>query len=100
MARDRVTPELHAAVMARDGRCVLFDLDPTHVCKDRWDQPHMPNALHLLTVEHVHPGYGQMGKRALSTMHTMVAMCWAGNVGVPSKVQRAQIREYLAKVNA
>ena len=99
MSRDRVTPELHAAVMERDRRCILFDLDSDHVWRDRWGQPHMPGAVHLLTLEHVHEGYGLMGKRAPNTMRTMVAVCWAGNVGVPSKEQRAGLRAYLAEVN-
>ena len=90
---------LRDAVMARDGRCVLFGLDPDHVCHDRWGQVHMPGATHLLTIEHVHEGYGLMGRRAPDTLQTMVAMCWAGNVGVPSKVQRAALRQYLAEVN-
>jgi len=94
-----VKAELRDAVMARDGRCVLFDLDPTHVCRDRWNQPHMPGATHLLTIEHVHEGYGLMGRRAPDTLRTMVAMCMAGNLGPPTKVQRAALRQYLAKAN-
>jgi len=95
----RVTLALRQAVMDRDGRCVLFNLDPEHVCCDRWGQPHMPGATHLLTLEHVHEGYGLMGKRAPNTLRTMVAMCHASNVGVPSKEQRRRIRAYLAEVN-
>jgi len=93
-----VTPALRDAVFARDKRCVLFNLDPDHVCRDRWGQPHMPGAVHLLTIEHVKSEL-RMGLRAPSDMGHCVAMCWAGNVGVPSKIQRAGLRAYLAEVN-
>lgn len=86
---------LRDAVLERDRRCVLFDLDPDHVCRDRWGQLHMPDARHLLTVEHVKSDL-RMGRRAPDDMDHLVAMCWAGNVGVPSKEQRAKIRAYLA----
>jgi hypothetical protein len=94
----RVTPELRAAVFARDKRCVLFDLDPTHVCRDVWGQVHMPTATHLLTVEHVKSDL-RMGVRAPSDMEHLVAMCGYSNVAVPSKDQRQRIREYLERVN-
>jgi hypothetical protein len=97
--RDRVTPELREAVLARDGRCVLFDLDPEHYCRDRWGQPHMPGATHLLTIEHVKTDL-RMGVRAPSDLRHLVSMCWAGNLGPPSKDQRAAIRAYLEEVNA
>ena len=94
----RVTPALRDAVFARDGRCILFNLDPDHVCRDRWGQPHMPGATHLLTIEHVKSEL-RMGLRAPSDMGHCVAMCHASNVGVPSKAQRTAIRAYLAEVN-
>jgi hypothetical protein len=53
MSRDRVTSEVRAEVFARDKRCILNRLDPEHVCRDVWGQPHMPTALHLCTLEHV-----------------------------------------------
>ena len=94
----RVIPALRDAVFARDRRCVLFNLDPDHVCRDRWGQPHMPGAVHLLTIENGKREL-RMGVRAENSMGTMVAMCWAGNLGPPTKVQRAAIRAYLAEVN-
>lgn len=95
--RDRVTPELRDAVIARDGRCVLFDIEPGHVCRDRWGQVHMPTATHLLTLEHVKSEL-RMGLRAPSDMGHLVAMCHAGNVGVPSKANREAMREYLLNI--
>jgi hypothetical protein len=94
----RVTPALRDAVFARDGRCVLFNLDPDHVCRDRWGQPHIASRTDLLTIEHVKREL-RMGLRAENSMETMVAMCWAGNLGPPTKVQRQAIRAYLAEVN-
>ena len=93
-----VTPALRDAVFARDKRCVLFNLDPDHVCRDRWGQPHMPTALHLCTLEHVKTDL-RMGVRAPSDPAHLVTMCWSGNLGPPSKVQRQAIRAYLAEVN-
>lgn len=94
----RVSPELRAAVFARDGRCVLAVLDAQHVCRDRWGTPHRSDATRLLTVEHVKTEL-RLGLRAPSDLRHLVAMCWAGNVGVPSKDQRQAIRVYLAAVN-
>jgi hypothetical protein len=99
MTRDRVTPELREAVFARDKRCILARLDDQHVCRDQWGQPHMPTATRFLTLEHVHDGYGLMGVRAPSDLRHLVAMCSAGNVGVPTKEQRQAIRAYLEEVN-
>lgn len=82
MTRDRVTPELWQAVMERDKGCVLARLDPSHRCSG------------YMTVEHVKSDL-RMGKRAPSDLAHLVAMCYGGNVGVPSKTQRAALREYL-----
>ena len=94
----RVPPALRVAVMERDQRCVLYQLDPEHVCRDRWGQPHIASRTDLLTIEHVKREL-RMSVRAENSMETMVAMCWSGNLGPPTKVQRALIREYLAEVN-
>jgi hypothetical protein len=94
----RVPPKLRAAVMERDKRCVLFDLDPSHVCKDQWGQSHMPGATHLLTIEHVKRQL-RAGVRAENEMGCMVAMCWSGNLRPPTKLQRAALRSYLEAVS-
>lgn len=95
--RDPVTPELREAVLRRDGVCFLSRLDSDHVCRDRWGQPHSPSETHLLTLDHV-KDHLRMGVRAPSDMDHLVAMCWAGNVGVPSKAVREAQRAYLAAV--
>ena len=94
----RVPPALRDAVFARDRRCVLFNLDPEHVCRDRWGQPHLASRTDLLTIEHVKREL-RMGVKAEHSMGTMVAMCWSGNLGPPTKVQRQAIRAYLEEVN-
>jgi hypothetical protein len=90
-----MTPEEHAAILARDGVCFLFAMDPQHVCRDMWGNEHLPTDLTKLTVDHVKPApmMGQRGKEG-------VAMCFAGNVGVPSRAVRAAERAYLAAKEA
>ncbi len=100
MTRDRVSPELHAEIIRRDRTCLMYLYDAAHVCRDKWGAMHSPTALHMLTVEHVHEGYGMAGKRAKSDARHMVALCHGANVGVPSKEARAFFRDYLDRVNA
>lgn len=95
--KDPVTPEIRRAVLERDRGCLLARVDSTHICRDKWGREHAPTYTGLLTVEHV-KDQPMMGRRAPSDMAHLVAMCYAGNVGVPSKKQRAAIREYLASV--
>jgi hypothetical protein len=94
-----VTPALREQVLRRDGACILWRLDSSHVCHDRWGDAHSPLDLDRLTLEHVKRDL-RMGRRAENRPDCLVAMCWAGNVGVPSKIQRGAIRGYLAKVEA
>ena len=95
--RDRVSPTLHAFVVRRDG-CILYHFDKTHICRNAFGRSHGPFDYPKLTVDHVHEGYGMMGKRAPSTERTMTGMCWAGNVRGPSKAVRAAQRTYLASL--
>lgn len=97
---DPVTPAVRSTVLQRDGECVLFKRDRSHVCRDAFGRPHAPFALSLLSLEHVHDGYGMTGKRAPSDPAHLVAMCHAANVAVPSKDVREWCREYLARVTA
>lgn len=97
--RDRVTPELHEAVIRRDGACLLSKIEPDHVCRDQWGHSHPPDWWKRLTVEHV-KDQPRMGKRAPSDMAHLVALCYAANVGVPSKSQREAFRAYLRAVEA
>lgn len=100
MSRDAVTPELHAAVLVRDKRCVLSIQDAAHVCRDQWNREHSAFDLAALTLEHVHCQGGMMGKRAPSDMGHLVALCAAANLRPPTKEQRQWFREYLTKVRA
>ena len=99
MTRDPVTPAMREAILRRDGECLAHKLDPDHVCRDSWGNPHSPYDLNRLTLEHVHDGYGRMGLRAKSDARHLVALCGATNVGVPSKVMREAFRQYLRLVN-
>ncbi len=90
---------LHDAVMLRDGECFLHKLDSAHVCRDRWGRTHSPYALDLLTLDHV-KDHAMMGRRAPSDQWHLVAMCWAGNVGGPSREERQAERSYLAALRA
>jgi len=97
--KDPVTEDVRFAVLDRDQACILYQLDPSHECRDRWGNPHRPDATWLLSLEHVKPDL-MAGQRGPSTARWMVAMCYAGNVGVPSKAQRNAIRAYLQRVSA
>lgn len=96
---DKVTPELHAAILRRDRECVLAKIEPEHLCRDSWGHPHAAGDLARLTVEHV-KDQPRMGKRAPSDLAHCLALCAAANVAAPSKSQRAAFRAYLAAVNA
>ncbi|MDE2105091.1 MAG: hypothetical protein KGL39_48075 [Patescibacteria group bacterium] len=100
-ARGTVSADLHRFVVERDKGCFLAALDHEHVCRNKWGEQHAPTDLLQLTVDHVHetPG-GMKGKRAPSDTAHLVAMCWAGNVGCPSREVRQAEREYLRKVAA
>ena len=96
---DPVTTEVRAAVMVRDRRCFLARLDAEHGCRDQWGNPHPADDFARLTLDHVHdqPG-GMKGKRAPSDLGHLVLMCYAGNVGVPSREVRQAERAYLREV--
>jgi len=85
-------------VLRRDGACVLWQLDRDHLCKDAWGTPHKPTDLDRLTMEHVKDELA-MGKRAPSDPQHLVALCAHANIGVPSKAQRALLRQYLREVS-
>lgn len=86
-------------VLDRDRECVLAKRDRSHVCT-KLRTPHRSDNRRLLTVEHVKErGKMAMGLRAKSDRHHMVAMCWDGNVAVPSREVREWLRDYLLEVN-
>lgn len=95
---DPVTPALRDAVLARDGACVAWLIDRSHVCRDAWGRPHSPRALAMLTLEHVKDQL-MAGRRAPSDPAHLVALCYGANVGVPSKELRALLRAYLRDVD-
>lgn len=100
MKRDRVTPEMREQILDRDGACLLWKMDNDHQCRDTFGNPHAPNDRGRLTLEHVHDGYGLMGRRAPSDARHLLALCGGSNTGVPSKADRAAFRAYLERVNA
>ena len=93
---DPVTTDVRAAVMVRDRRCFVTRLDPDHVCRDQWGNPHESDRLAALTLDHVHDhAGGSKGKRAPSDVRHLVLMCYGANVGVPSRAVREAERAYL-----
>lgn len=90
---DPVTAELAADLWARDIGCTLSFLDPGHVCTDRWGT--IVGWRDAVTIEHVKTDL-RMGRRAPSDLEHCVLLCAGSNVGVPSKRERALMREYLA----
>jgi len=96
---DPVTPEVREAVLRRDQMCVLAKTRyPGHICRTAWGYQHRPTDLDLLTMEHVKDDLA-MGKRAPSDPQHLVALCAHANIGVPSKAQRAMLRQYLREVS-
>jgi len=95
--RDPVTPEVRAAVLRRDGQCVAAKYELGHACRDQWGTPHRPDDLDKLTLDHVHEGYGMLGKRAPSDMGHLISACWAAHLGgwTTTKQHRALIRVIL-----
>ncbi len=96
--KDPVTADVRRAVLLRDRMCILARLHPDHVCRDVWGFEHPSDDLGRLTLDHVHDGYGLMGRRAPSDAGHLVALCGLANVSVPSHEDRVSFREYLASV--
>lgn len=87
--RDPVTPELRIEVFERDHGCVAPTIDYfCDPCNGR------------LTLDHIQEGYGRMGKRAPSDRGHLVSVCWHHHLDGWSTSHRAELREYLARVNA
>jgi hypothetical protein len=96
--RDAVSPELHDAVLRRDGYCFMARISITHVCHDRWGTWHPADDLSKLTVDHVHLDGGHVGRRAPSDLQHLVAMCALANIAGPSRSVREAEREYLRRL--
>lgn len=98
---DPVTPEVRAAVLARDGGCVASLLDPLgHVCRDAFGWPHHPARVEAMTLDHVQEGYGRMGQRAPSDTGHLVALCWNAHLGGWATANRPALRAYIASKEA
>lgn len=91
---DKVTPELVAIVLKRDGPCLAVKLgEPASDC---WGPT---------TYEHVHEGYGKKGVRAKSDPAHLVALCCghtepgmkAGFQWNTHSDNRAKVRDWLLK---
>jgi len=100
---DKVSPELHDAVIARDirqaGGCVAAYLDPSHACRNRWGEPQHPAS--DLTLDHVQSDYGRMGKRAPSDPGHLVSLCFGAHLGTGwATSHRALLRDYLGRAAA
>lgn len=95
-----VSPELHAKVLRRDGQCFLSrpEFGFIHQCADQWGYPHPATDLGKMTVDHVHAGYGMLGKRAPDSERWLVAMCANSNIAGPSRAVRQAEREYLSSL--
>lgn len=95
---DKVTPAMHAAILARDKECVQHKLDPTHICRDRNGYPHSPDKLALLTLDHVHD-MATMGKRAPSDRAHLVALCFGSHITSGwATSHRPDLRRYIRQV--
>jgi len=91
-------PEIRAAVLRRDHVCVLSLVDHGHQCRDKWGEPHDPNDIGKLTLEHVRTDPG--GMRRDDELHC-VAMCHEGNVmhAGSTTENRARLNAYLLGVS-
>ena len=93
---DKVTPELMEALWRRDKGCVLYQIEPGHECKDRWNNPHAYDRRDLITPEHFWEDYAVKGKRAPSDLAHTVLLCASVNIGAPSKARREAFRDWVA----
>lgn len=92
--------QLREAVLERDGGCVLAKIEPLHVCRDMFGNPHGPYALSLLTVEHVRP-QAAMGAPRVHEPRWCVALCaFYNGPNVVTADQKEAFRAYLARVSA
>lgn len=107
----RMTAEQRLDVLAADDyRCVAPKIDPgCGPCRNFYGEviqtlgPMHPDR--DLTVEHVVPGYGRLGRRADNDLSQMTTLCWFHHLGHGAKGQggsiwalghKADLRRYLA----
>ena len=86
-------------VLDRDGMCLLAVIRRDHTCRDRWGEPHIPEAVDRLTIEHVRE---EAGGARRDDPAWLVAMCHSGNTNHEGSTteDRARINAYLCGVRA
>ena len=88
---------LRTEVINRDRQCVASIRDKAHECRDKWGDPHRPDALLKLTLEHVKDDRG----RRLDSPDWCIALCSDANVNQHwSSANRDAALLYLAGVKA
>ena len=94
----RVTPQVAAEVMQRDGGCVAVLLGAADDCRDKWGTAVRSDAKAALTLDHVRD-QPMMGKSAPSDARHLVTLCWGHHLHGWATSHRPEIREYLERVN-
>lgn len=82
---DKVSGDLYAYVMLRDGECVARKIDPEHVCSG------------TATIEHVND-HAMMGKRAPSDRKHCLRLCLGANINGWASAHKNEERAYLRAV--
>lgn len=98
--RDPVTPDVHAAVVRRDGGCVAMLLAASDGCRNAWGYPvpltEMVRGIGI-ELDHV-KDQPAMGVRAPSDPAHLVALCHHHHQGGWATRNRPLLRSYLAIV--
>lgn len=85
---------LRSFVINRDRMCAGFLADPMHQCRNRYGDPHQPDDLEQLTLEHCPGVHGPADIRRDDEQHCGT-LCYALNVGGTPAWARAWIRDHL-----
>lgn len=86
--------DLRLFVINRDGVCLGYTFDPTHICKDKWGRGHPPYDRLRLTLEHVPRVHDHIEGRVDNERHC-VTLCHGLNVGGPPAKLREWMRHHL-----
>ena len=87
---------LRQQVFERDGVCIGYLFDQTHICADL-SGSHSPYCMNRCTLEHVKDSL-RMGVRADSDLQHCVTVCLKLNTQPPTHEQREFFRDYLARL--
>lgn len=105
-----VPAKLRAEVYLRDGyRCIVPTVDPdAGPCGNLFGDlipRHRSMTRSELTIEHVTPGYGRMGRRADHVVEQCVTLCWRHHLGHGEKggfiwatANKDKTRQYLKEL--